>query len=100
MTLRVESTPEAEAQFRAIEAWWRDNRPRAPDLFSQEFASCLDLISSLPGTGRIYLETEPPVRRVLMRAARNHIYYQLFDDKIVVLSVWSAVRGSGPPLKA
>jgi len=44
------------------------------------------------------MNTVPPIRRILLRTTRNHIYYQVHDDRIVLLSVWGAVRGSGPPV--
>jgi plasmid stabilization system protein ParE len=96
--LPIETTPEAEAQFLAIESWWRENRPRAPDLLFQEFVFALDMIESFPESGKVYLNSDPPVRRLLMRATRHHVYYQIRRDRILVLSVWGAVRGTGPPL--
>ena len=36
MARRIMVALQAEAQIRAIDAWWRDNREAAPDLFAQE----------------------------------------------------------------
>jgi hypothetical protein len=33
-----------------------------------------------------------------MRATRYHVYDREDDDGVVVLAVWSAVRGRGPTL--
>ena len=38
------------------------------------------------------------VRRVLLRATRYHVYYVVHDEAVIVLSVWSALRGTEPDL--
>ena len=49
--------------------------------------------------GRSYAHsTVKNVRRVLLRSTRYHVYYVVLTDTVVVLTVWSAVRGSGPDL--
>jgi len=35
---------------------------------------------------------------VLLHRTRFHIYYVQREDFVVVVAVWSAVRGEGPPL--
>jgi hypothetical protein len=41
---------EAQQQFEAEDAWWRENRD-AKDLFVEEFSAVLGLISSMPEVG-------------------------------------------------
>ena len=36
--------------------------------------------------------------RVPLHRTRFHIYYVQREDVVVVVAVWSAVRGEGPPL--
>ena len=100
MKLRV--TPEAEAQIAEIDRWWRENRLAAPDLFMDELAVAFDLIARLPGAGRRHRTAGVPgLRRLLLRATRYHVYYAPVDERtLFVLAVWSAVRGSGPDLRA
>jgi hypothetical protein len=38
------------------------------------------------------------VRRVTLRATRNHVYYLDVGDVIVILAVWGAVKRTGPNL--
>ncbi len=38
----VTLAPEAEAQVRAVDAWWRSERPLAPNLFVDELAEALE----------------------------------------------------------
>ena len=99
MTFRLVTTPEAEGQIRAIDAWWRENRTASPNLFSEELASIFELLASTPYIGRTYRHaTVKDVRRVLLRSTRYHTYYVVHDDAVIVLSVWSAVRRTGPDL--
>jgi plasmid stabilization system protein ParE len=64
-----------------------------------ELADAFALIEAAPELGRPWTSTEVPgVRRVVMRATRYHVYYRLDGEDVVVLAVWSAVRGRGPRL--
>jgi plasmid stabilization system protein ParE len=58
VSLPIQTTPEAEAQIRAIDQWWRANRPRASALFLEELADALERIGNAPEIGRRYA---PPV---------------------------------------
>lgn len=100
MTARVTLTPEAEDQVRTIDAWWRRERPAAPRLFSEELAATFALLGGAFQVGRRYPHpTLSDVHRVLLRSSRYHVYYRIHESTIVVLAVWSAVRGSGPDLR-
>ena len=98
MTLRL--TPRALAEAKRIKAWWRRNRPAAPELFDQELAAALDRIAQAPGLGRLYEEgdLDVPVRRVLLPKTLNHVYYTEDGQGVVVLSVWGALHEGGPKL--
>jgi hypothetical protein len=52
MTVRVFLTPEADAQARAMDTWWRKERTAAPDLFSEELAAAFALLLAAPQAGR------------------------------------------------
>lgn len=100
MTIRIVVTPEASDQARSIEAWWRKERTAAPNLFSEELASAIALLAGAPQAGRRYPHpTVASVRRILLRSTRYHVYYRIHQDDVVILALWSAVRGSGPELK-
>jgi plasmid stabilization system protein ParE len=100
VTLPVRITPEAESHVRDIHAWWRTNRPSAPDLFLNELASALELLAEAPMLGRPYrLSPVPGVRRLLIRATRYHLYYFVAKDEIAILAVWYGGRGGQPPLQ-
>ncbi|MFI5402503.1 MAG: type II toxin-antitoxin system RelE/ParE family toxin [Planctomycetota bacterium] len=100
MTFRVITAPEADRHLTEIDRWWRENRLAAPDLFLREFAGASELIAVAPHAGRLYRDAHfPHVRRLLMRATRYHVYYVLQGDEVVIIAVWSAVRGTGPDLR-
>ena len=100
MTLPVRTTPEADAQIREIDDWWRRNRPASPNLFSNELAAAFDIIGHAPQIGRSYRRsTIPSTRRVLLKGTRYHVYYVPRSDEVMVLAVWHAQRGVGPPLR-
>ena len=49
MSKPVVTAPAADLQILEIDAWWREHRDKAPDLFELELAQALDLIGSAPG---------------------------------------------------
>jgi plasmid stabilization system protein ParE len=83
-------------------AWWRANRPSAANLFDRELEQTLTLLSEAPDLGRRYHRARVPgLRRILLAGCRYHLYYihDPVEGKVVVLAVWSAVRGRGPLLR-
>lgn len=100
MSLPVRTTPEVEIQIREIDAWWQENRAAAPDVFLDELSEAFELIASMPQIGRLYRQSPVPnVRRLLLRGSRYHLYYVPRTDEVMVLAIWHAQRGVGPPLR-
>ena len=94
----VRFTPEAAAQAEAADRWWRQNRAGSADPFANELRSAVELVARAPGGTTV---PEPSSARGQACAAapqRFHIYYVQQEDVVVVVAVWSAVRGEGPPL--
>jgi plasmid stabilization system protein ParE len=98
MQKRVLLAPEARDQARTIDAWWREHRPGAPELFVEELSSAVSMLSSVPKGGKPYRRAMRGLRRFLLRSTRYHLYYRLKDGDVLVVTIWSAVRGSGPDL--
>ena len=91
----------AEQQLRIVDDWWRRNRLAATDLFAVEFASAIDMLATHPGVSApVPRRKFKGLRRFLLRSTRYHVYYVATDRVVTVLAVWSAVRGSGPPIAA
>jgi len=95
--LRVELSDEAKAQVESIDAWWRENRQAAPDLFTNELDQALLTLEDTPTLGVRY-ESRPKVRRLLLKRTHYHLYFVEEAERVYVLAVWSAFRGRGPRL--
>jgi plasmid stabilization system protein ParE len=96
----VRTTPEADSQVLVVDEWWRRNRTAAPDLFLDELDAAFSLIGDAPYVGHPYRRSPiAGTRRVLLPRTRYHVYYVPLDDEVVILAVWHAQRGSGPPLR-
>jgi plasmid stabilization system protein ParE len=92
-------TPRAESEAEKKQAWWRENRLDAAELFDDELAAILRRITKTPTLGTIYPSAfDAVVRRVLMAKTKNHVYYAVHEGEVVVLSVWGAPRRRGPKL--
>ena len=100
MNLLVTTTPEADAQIRTIDDWWRENRRASSNLFCDELAAAFEIIGRAPNIGRLYRRS--PVsgtRRILLKGTRYHVYYVAGDEEVRVIAVWHGRRGVGPPLR-
>jgi plasmid stabilization system protein ParE len=91
----------ADTQVETIESWWRENRPAAPDMFSQEIEAAVRLLETSPLIGKLYPEAPvPEVRRFLIGRSRYHVYWEVdaASRTVTILAIWHAGRGSGPRL--
>ena len=67
--------------------------------FFEEFRDVVTRLESMPRLGRRIAHPDVvALRRLPMRATRYHVYYVTDGDIVMILAVWSAVRGSGPDL--
>jgi plasmid stabilization system protein ParE len=98
--MKVRLTPRAAAEAGRADSWWRTNRPAAPELFDRELDATLRSLAASSTLGSAYAgaNLDVPVRRVLLPKTRNHLYYTVEADAVVVLLVWGARRGRGPRL--
>ncbi len=96
---RVEFTDDATEQAERAAAWWRVNRPAAPELFDIELAYALDLLAKMPPLSQVWAEVEgKPVRKVRLPRTGHALYFTIDDELVTVHAVWHGARGSGPPL--
>lgn len=98
--LHLQITALAARQIREAEAWWRSNRPAAPNAIGQELQSAFLLIASQPQAGGRATNVKlPNVRRVFMPRIKYHVYYHVIGDPpyVEVVAFWHARRGSDPP---
>ncbi len=100
MTRRqVRVSADAEAQLRAIRAWWIANRPATPDLFDREVDAAVAAIGNSATAFPVYRREEgADIRRIILPKTRYAIYYADEAEAVLVVAVWHGARGSGPPL--
>ena len=103
MIVRVAVRPEADSQIDAIDLWWIKHRRASPDLFLDEFADAKRDLQLAPKIGRAYRRRGiAGLRRLLLIRTQYFVYY-VYDAStgvVSILSVWSALRRRGPPLKS
>jgi plasmid stabilization system protein ParE len=104
MTLhRVAFSKAASGQASAIDDWWREHRPSAPDMFWRELEAVVELLRRSPLIGPVYAASPVPgVRRMLIGRSRHHVYWEVdpASRAVTITAVWHAGRGSEPPLRA
>ena len=96
---QVVFTKNADTQASAIEDWWIENRPAAPEMFARELDAIVRLLERSPMLGTTYAEAPVPgVRRILIGRSRYHVYREVdVPARIVTITaVWHSGRGSGP----
>jgi plasmid stabilization system protein ParE len=96
--VKVELSEEADEQVREIDAWWREHRRAAPDLFTDELDRALLALGEMPTLGVIYQAGTRSVRRLLLRRTHYHLYFVQESERVYVLAVWNAFRGRTPRL--
>ena len=96
--MKVELSEEADAQVREIDAWWREHRLAAPNLFTDELDRALLALGEMPTLGGTYEAGARSVRRLLLRRTHHHLYFVQEAERVYVLAVWNAFRGRGPRL--
>ena len=97
--MKVQLTPRALREAKRRKLWWLENRPAARDLFDEELAEVLENIRTTPALGAAYpAKLGVPVRRVLMKRTKTHVFFAVHGEVIFVVSVWGAQRRRGPKL--
>jgi hypothetical protein len=94
----VRTTPQADLHILELDSWWRATGTRHPICSSRNLTIALRTISAVPAAGKLYPHPQADVRRFVLRATRNHVYYVERDDYVLVVAVWGAVKDSGPDL--
>ena len=90
-------TATARRDIRASDAWWRENRPEAPDAIEHEVQAALSRLESQPRSGSAHATWEGEVVfRVFLDKTQKFLYYVARGDTLVVLRLHGARRGEQP----
>jgi plasmid stabilization system protein ParE len=69
--------PSARGHAQRIDGWWRENRPKAPDLFARELEAAFARIATTPTVVAVFRETKGrTVRRLLMPRTSYHVFFE------------------------
>jgi plasmid stabilization system protein ParE len=70
--------PSAREHARRIDEWWRENRPKAPDLFARELEAAFARIAATPLAVAAFRETKGrTIRRLLMPRTSYHVFFEV-----------------------
>ena len=95
--MNVRLAPRALSEAERLKTWWQRNRPASRGLFDEEMAIAIEQIRAAPQVGAVYPSSfGRTVRRLFMPKTKNHVYYLVGEDEVVVVSVWGAPRGKRP----
>jgi plasmid stabilization system protein ParE len=99
--LPVDITALAAAHIREAEAWWRVNRPAAPNAIREEIERAFAIIAAHPHIGgRATTTTLTGVRRIHLTRIKYDLYFHVIEatQRVEVVALWHTRRGSGPPV--
>ncbi|OFV92786.1 MAG: hypothetical protein A3H95_14550 [Acidobacteria bacterium RIFCSPLOWO2_02_FULL_64_15] len=99
--LQVEVSALAAAQILAAEAWWRLNRPKAPNAIREELERASSLLATQPQIGtRARNVSLLGVRRLHLARIRYDVYYRVvaMPKQLEILAFWHTSRGINPPI--
>ena len=96
----IQISAPARRQIRIAKAWWRANRPAAPNAIAEDLAAMLEIIAMTPTVGRLATDVRAAnVRHIRLRRVGFEIYFRVIDAAILeVMAFWHARRGTGPPI--
>ncbi len=75
MSLPIRYSEKAGNHIRELDAWWRENRDKAPRLFREELQRTVELLADNPQLGRPYKHRIKNVRIQRIRKTPYGIYY-------------------------
>jgi plasmid stabilization system protein ParE len=99
VALELHISRRAAREIERVVEWWADNRPAAPGAVRQDLEAAFGLLLVQPDIGsRVHQASSLDVRRFHVDRIRYWVYYRVRRDRLEVVSIWHASRGSGPTL--
>jgi len=99
--LHIEVSELADQQIREQDAWWRQNRLKAPNAIREELERISSLIAFHPDIGaRARNVRLPGVRRIHIERIHYSVYYRVVGSPqyIEIVAFWGSRRGMRPPI--
>ena len=97
--MKVQVSPTAQRQLRALAAWWRQNRPASRVRVDDALEAAVGAMAEHPGLGQSY-SPDPRYRTWRLRGTPYVLFYRVdaSAEAVLIVVAWSALRGSGPEL--
>ncbi len=97
--MKFQISRRAQREVERINRWWLENRD-SRDLFVRELAEAELQLRTAPEREVWRKRGDRSIRRMLLPRTEYHLYYEydVARDRLLVLAVWSARRGSIPKL--
>jgi hypothetical protein len=99
--VKVETSSRARAQIERIDAWWRGQRDKAPELFKEELSRAEAFLAVTPNLAKVYqTRRDRPIRWVILPKTKVKLYFWVDEKKgiVNVVSAWGGKRERGPKL--
>ena len=100
-SLQIEVSELADRQIREADAWWRENRLKAPNAIREELERIGALIASRPHLGARAVNVRlSGVRRIHIERIHYDLYFRVMGspEYIEIVAFWGSRRGTGPPI--
>src|SRR5438132_10863716 len=97
--MRIRIFSRARRDITAAAAWWKANRPAAPELFEKELSTALHQLEEVPLSGPAARDARlGEFRRLSMNQTRYQLYYRINQrkDQVEVLRLWHMSRRGLP----
>jgi plasmid stabilization system protein ParE len=94
-------TKPAARQLERIEAWWRANREKAPELFEEELGRAKEFLRSTPRLAKVHvIRGGREIRWLMLPRSKVKLYFWVNEKAgfVRIVSVWGGMRGRGPGL--
>jgi|JI9StandDraft_2_1071091.scaffolds.fasta_scaffold118866_3 plasmid stabilization system protein ParE len=99
MAVPVAFTVSALEDIEAADAWWRLNRPLAPDAIEDELIRVVEILAEHPGVGQLVPGTRhAATRKLVLRRIDYLLFYRVTPTQVEVLRFWHGRRGARPRL--
>ena len=102
MSVRVEIQPTAQRELLALDAWWQEHRAAAASRVVDEYTRLIALLAETPMMGKLYRRKGVRnVRCMRLMGTPYKVYYHHASgsDLVTIVSLWSSMRGKGPPIE-
>ena len=101
MTIRIDVEPDAREQLDELDVWWREHRPAAASVVTDELHRIVALLRENPEIGVPYTNGgSKNIRWLRLKKTPYKVYYhhEPGTNLVSIIYAWSGMRGDPPAL--